>query len=431
MVYKKPAKRKIADGAVQYDDFFNQTKLNRVMKKANYLSSAMNGCAVRSIWRDGKIEHDIVTFDNCEVFVSEHDPKKIVAFKWYSGLELPMGRRETTKTSGGTANWLTNGTVSDYILDKELLVSYAMYKRAFMYKLIEEENSNYLLYEEYLCDDNGNEKLDRSEIIDYRDEDGNALMPVTIITNEYNHDRIINFTAGGDIVDATIHTATDLAHLNEILKYQSHIQGVIRTSDKSKYGGKVAIGAGEFLLVETNDINNEDVTTIDLQADYDRLWNTIKSRIKAVLGANGIRVMIDDAQSSAQSGFAIMLEKSDLIELRENQIDVYREHEAEIYKRDKAVHNHYSSQKIPEGDFSIDFAEVEIYQSPQEEVALWTFLFSNKIKTPIDYIMEKNPDIDEDTARGIYEKNKRFFETGFGRLMLPDEEDEEDEAVNV
>jgi hypothetical protein len=41
------------------------------------------------VWRDGKIDYDIITFDNAEIITDPNDWKKIIGIKYYIGLRMP------------------------------------------------------------------------------------------------------------------------------------------------------------------------------------------------------------------------------------------------------------------------------------------------------------------------------------------------------
>jgi hypothetical protein len=57
-------------------------------------------------------------------------------------------------------------------------------------------------------------------------------------------------------------------------------------------------------------------------------------------------------------------------------------------------------------EFSIDFAEIEFPRSPTEEAAEWSTLILYNIKTAIDWIKSRNPDLTDDQAKKIYLENK-------------------------
>jgi hypothetical protein len=116
--------------------------------------------------------------------------------------------------------------------------------------------------------------------------------------------------------------------------------------------------------------------------------------------------------ASPQSGFALKISNIGKLEARENQIPMYRLKERELYEVEKIVWNYHNPSKriADEAEFQVDFAEVNIPKSPDEQVTQDEFDLRHNLTTEVEILMRKNPDLTEEMAKELYIKNKTFNE---------------------
>lgn len=426
VVYKKPAVRTVktenGDAEKSYFDYVNQSCLNQIMKKINHLTTLTNHTLLKVVWRDNKIDYDILTFDNVEIYVDRENSKKIKAVKYYVGLNLTKyGNYYIDKDN---AKW----DVSP-LYDTHELRQFSDYHTAYMWTI--EDDGSYIY--KFGTDGNGNESLiNTPDFVNgrtenpYKDEYGNPILPFVLVSSSYQSDANLDFTPLDGLVDATLSLAVNVTHLNELLKYQSHKQGILKISDPSKLGGKLHLGAGEWIVLTAGD-TGEGAEILDMQADYATLWeNGIKDRRREVLSQYGITPKYDGGQP--MSGYAINMQRIALTEARENMIDLYRMYENDLFKKTKAVINYHKPNTIPNNAvFNIDFAEINVPPSPDETIKMNEFELKYNLKTEIDLIMERNPDLDYDSALKLYNKNREINEKLYSEKNEDDDNNNDEE----
>lgn len=402
-----------------YNEVVNQDLLNVLLKRVNFLTEGLNHVLLQVVYDEGELKYNVHTFDNCEIFTDDEDYRKIRAIKYYVGLELPNYYDVNTDYNGKADPYSSSKIMKQGGVFERYQYSYVYYV----------ENDGTIWVHKYKFQ-NGEE----IEVVDdefpkqslYANEEGKYILPFVLFSSEYQTDSILNFTGNDDLLDATINTALNITHLNELLKYQSHLQGVIRTSDKDKFGKNLKIGAGNFLVIEAGD-TGEGVDVLNMQANFEMLWKVIKERIQTVMMNRGVKMYFDGG-GQALSGYALKMSMIDLLEKRQNDIDIYRFYEQELFSVIKSVWNFHNEKKIKDGKFNIDFGEIEFERSVGEEIQEWEFEFRNNISSPIDYLMYKNPDLTPEMAEQIYrDKIKKNKKIGF-TFQQPEERQVEEAA---
>ena len=153
------------------------------------------------------------------------------------------------------------------------------------------------------------------------------------------------------------------------------------------------------------------VQQLDMQATYDKFYDTIKKRASYIASQFGVSIKDTEGSGQASSGFAIVVSNIELIEHREEMSGLYRGMEKELFTKTKLIYNHFAEDKNHIGKdttFQIDFEE-EVFPTPVVEQAQKdTADLMNNTTNPITIIMRDNPDLTESQAKEIYEENVRI-----------------------
>lgn len=320
LVYKsRPMRRAITENGSEDKAYkaVNQTRLNVVLKKVNRLTNLMNHVLLHVSYRDGELDYDIIGFDNAEIYTYKNNCRKIKAIRYYNNLTLP----------------------SFASLDSYDLNTLETYDTSYLYIREEDESITLHIYE---MDSAGNEILVESIEQNYLDKNGRHIFPFVLFSKEYPDESLLNFTKGSDLVDATINTAINIAHLNELIKYQSHIQGVITTSEPAKFGERLRLGAGEWLVLgrgenALGDEKEDSAKLLNLQSDYDRLWETIRSRMASVLSQEGIAPENFTVSGSPASAAALRISNRALLDRHKDSVELYQGYEENLFEVCRAV----------------------------------------------------------------------------------------------
>jgi len=437
MVYKNPAMRrallpttekpvegvKVAPKEDQnYSDMIGASDINAVMPQVNRMVNATNQVLVRPVVRDGRMEVDMFTFSNAEIIVDPDDWKRIIGVKFYTGQSLPINYtydetvadKKADEKPTSKATDINQSAVSDY--DKAIIFllenkdAKGKYQDCMVYTMV---NKNGVEYSET-----------PPEKCDYKDKDGRPVIPFLLFWREYPTLELLDFTTGNDLLDANMTFAMDMTHLRYLKKFQSYKVMTWRTRDKSKMPNTITIDPGSLTVEEDSEgSGNTGLEVIDLQADIKSFWETNKDTLTTFLTNYNISPENFTMSGNPQSGFAAKISREGQMEARQAQIPVYRERETALFNVMRIVWNtDEPTKKISEdAKFDINFGEIDVPMSADEEMKQDTFDIQNNVITPIDIIQRNDPDLDEKEAVEKYLKNKAFNSSQRGTLTPPEQ----------
>ena len=418
MVYKEAATRTAEiDGKPdkRYEELMEEIPLNTIMRSVNKYARAVNQTLVKTTWRNGSLDYDILNFDNAVIYTDSKDWKKIIAVKYCIDSELPNFDDEL-KDSGITN---TKG------------LKFEKFAHMFLWTIENDGKESYL--REYKQTSEGNViPIGGKQENPYRDENGEYVLPFTLFTKNYPDTDLLDFTTGTDAFDATINTAINMVHLNSLIKYQSYLIPVISASNSDAFNGNISLTPLDVLTIADPE-GKTSVDSLDLQSRIDIVWDIIKERIMQIMSAYGIPPKAFSVSKSGQSGLSITLDRIDLTEQRQSDIELYRAAEKNLFEITRIVNNTHSNQKIDvKAKFKIDFGEISLPTSNEEQANARAINLSLNLSNPIEYIMEDNPDMSEKDATAQYEENIRINqgnETAQVSITAPQQPGNEPEEV--
>lgn len=160
---------------------------------------------------------------------------------------------------------------------------------------------------------------------------------------------------------------------------------------------------------------------ISFSPQIEAVKQTIDWYIKTIALTKGLNPNSFLADVQATSGYSKIIDSMEQLEVREDDLEVCRIFEKERFDIVRKVNNYYAGTKeasryklqaIDEDlELLIDFAEIEI---PKTEAEIWDDR-KNRIAfnmaSPKDFIIEENPDEDEESAQKIIDDNKVINES--------------------
>lgn len=434
LVYKNNAVRKalIEDGKDEagedkfkeddnYESIMSNTSINSQMKQVNRFTKLTNQTMLRVVWRNKKMDYDLLTFDNVEIFTDPEDWTKIIAVKYFIDLDLQSNRADFTDDEIGTTDTFLTGR-SDTSFGVPITdLEGPTFSTMFLWTL-EDKDKTSKEYTKSFVRTFRKVKDDMQEVEKddnpYFDEDGFPVLPFVFFPNRLPHDSLTDFTTGNDIFDGNMNVALNYIHLNELIKYQSYKQIWVKASDTTSFPKTWDLDP-QSVLTLTDEGNNTEVGTLDLQSDITKIFDVIVKRIIMILGSRGIppSAVRVDAGSGPESGIKIRLDKQTLFEIREDDIEIYREKEKALFKITRIVNNVHNTEKISDkAVLNIDFAEINFPTTRQEEAAADTLEINNNTLTGWQVLQRKNPDLTDDQAKEKFQLNKDFNSNSLGGL---------------
>ena len=187
---------------------------------------------------------------------------------------------------------------------------------------------------------------------------------------------------------------------------------------------EVKIGVKNPITVENargGDMLPPSLTHVSFNPQIEAVKQTIDWYIKTIALTKGLNPNSFLADTQATSGYSKIIDSLEQLEIRQDDLEACRVFEKERFEITREVNNYfakstegreYQLQTISEDlEMLIDFAEIEIPKTPDE---LWRDR-ENRIKynmaSPVDFIIEENPDEDETSAQEIIDANKLINES--------------------
>ena len=188
-----------------------------------------------------------------------------------------------------------------------------------------------------------------------------------------------------DVVDANQKIDIALTELNYVLRYQAF--GQMYATGSNITGNNIETGYNKFLIVEGDDVN---AGVLNFNAPIVPHIEAIKFQMDLVCQNNGISLKWSLSGTPA-SGFSLMVQNIDLLELREDDIDQWRMFEKDLYRKEKVVWETMKKGNLPDG-INTDFAEPEMPMQASEQRAQDDWELEKGLVSIVDLYKEDNPD---------------------------------------
>ena len=237
-----------------------------------------------------------------------------------------------------------------------------------------------------------------------------GVMPMVEMRNNFPIEQY-NCTGAYDLVRANQNINIALNNLNTMIYYQAHDQIVIEGAQPSDVHS-IKIGS-EDPLVSPGDVNFK---LLNFNPKITESIEAIRFNIEAIGYVYNLKINWS-LDGSAQSGFSLLVQNIDLAEAREDDIELMKMHETDMYRVLLNMQEYYSrfkmldseEPKLPDGELVTDFSEsLQLPINQAEDIQLKEYKIKHNIITPVDEIQFYNPDMDEVEALEKYNKNKKI-----------------------
>lgn len=344
-VYIEDAKRIVTKDQTKFDQIQNKAKLGIKMKTANRLSKLLGTVLLKVVYRNNKIELDIITPDIYDVTTGDSpEDLRSVTITYYP----ESGKRDEVSYT----EW-TPDTIYFFDYNKNLK-SYA-------------DNPYGILPFVPIWDS--------LPISEFWVEKGDSLVSVQESINE---------------------KLTDLMY---ILRLQGFSVPVTSGSN-SEIG---ILDPGQALnLPEGADFNFR-APNSPIKSHLD----TIEFLIRNTAISYGLPASyLSSKPSERKSGLSRLIENKELAEKRSDDIALFRSYESQVFDCIRTVNNHHNpTNKISlDAEFKVDFAEPKNLNI-SEQAQSWTMLIDRNAMTAIDVIQKLNPDLSREEAEQVYLTN--------------------------
>ena len=216
-----------------------------------------------------------------------------------------------------------------------------------------------------------------------------------------------------DLVDTNqqINVAINTIHL--AIQYQSF--GIIYKKGKQEDDSET-IKISPFVVNEVD--LEESLESITLNPDFINAFNAVEKHVQAIAKIYGVNLNFA-IEASPVSGVSLMIQNIDLLENRENDIDLAIMQENSIFNVIRTMQKIHKSE-LPKNEIilpdkymvSLDFKEMDFPVNIDDKLKEKEFNLKYNLTNPIRMMMEKNPDLtkekaEEELAENI-ETNSRY-----------------------
>jgi len=354
MVYSSEALRTVSNKNDSYQEVIRATKQDRKFRNVNRYVNLLNECLVWFDIREDEPIIRVITPDKFFAVSHPNDPTHHVA----SIISLETNGIEVNESS---PRWLVISDTEFFKLD----------------------SSGRMVSGSYLKHNLG-------------------IMPAVLVHREEPEDILLDSDSGEDLISA--HLAVAL--LNTLMLKQS------------KSAEKVVAASGDLSTTPTNQPLDQEVVqsfgegislqTLDLGADPEGYIRAARSVIKQVAANYGIPESVFDLTYAASSGFEIELKRSQLMEVRQDQILDYRPVErefAEIQSRVLTAAGH--KLKFKTSGWMVNFGEVQPPRDPREMLTYFEKMRQMGLMNTADMYIRLNPEATFEQAEQALLANAR------------------------
>jgi len=336
----------------RFEEILGYSKLDTKLKKVNRYSNLLNETLLKIGVRGGRIVFDIITPNISTVVQNSEDPTQADAI-------IYMVTPVNTVGSDSILYYYWDVLGNHYILNKDMKLSQRFYEPSFY---------------------------------PYRGEDGLPILPFIIFHREEPDDSFWDQDTGRDLYNAALMIGIKMTLFDYYFKVASFKQPYV-IGDKPNIPSNQVL---DPLTVFMASGEGAQVGLLDMQINLDQLQNALVFQINTVINNYGISADQWSLSISEMSGRALKIRNRALLEIREEQIPLYREYEQEIFDKTRIVNNaHFPDTPITATDFSVDFGEIEFPEDPKEELELDTKRLKTGLISLGQFYKKYNPDVDE------------------------------------
>ncbi len=236
---------------------------------------------------------------------------------------------------------------------------------------------------------------------------------------DYAPDDQFFLCGGDDLVEAQRAVNVALVNLWRAIELQSHGQA---WAAGLPAGDAVRAGPDRTIALPENGTFGFAAPN----APIEQVLKAIEFVIKQTAVANDLAANVFEIDPKAESGAAKFAESIDLLEARQDDIDLWRAYEARLFEVIKRVVNTHAPGTIPESaTMRVDFGEVDEGTDEKTRLEVYAKRIELGLWSPIDALMADNPDV-RTREQAMQILTERALESArLGMTTVPDESEVE------
>lgn len=373
MAYRNPANRTLENDAANkvYSDMLAGSDINLTVKNALRMAKLHNTVLVRPYFVDGQLRHQIYTPDICGVIEKENDYLQLAGV-WYdinrpneAGVDETVRVFWSEKAHFGVRGKSGNDTVS------------------------------------------------------FNTKDANPYPVLPFTPLRLNNDEKTFWGVGADDLimtcEAIIGMMVNLIHVIVMQGHDVAIAtnlGLAEPQDEDGNTKAIEVGMNEIFTAD-GVLDHELPPSYEYASpspEIEQMRVTIHWFVKMLAATHGLpEDAFADIEATVQSGVSKLYESAEMLEDREDDEDILRMFEQELYKTTAHVAKVDASLNLdPEALLTVDFAEPDIFESIDDFIKRQEYRLKFNLISVVTLKMEENPDLDEKAALAEIEANRKL-----------------------
>jgi hypothetical protein len=337
-VYREPPSRAI-EGTEKDQELYNEIvegcALDVRMKQASRYCKLLKTILLRPIWRNEKLDVDIITGNICDVVTGDS----------------PEILEQVLITDYGTTDKVEDVTFSHWTPETWTRLDYRG-------NVLEQAENPYRI-------------LPFLPIFDYPPPSSAFWLP-----------------GGSDLISLQESINLKLTDLLYLISQQSFGVGWIRGAQA---GGSVKVDPGTLVeLPENGALGFE-----SQKAEIGEVVNAIDKLVKWACVSNGLSAGSMSTDPSEASGLSKIVDTRELSEMRQDDIALWRSYEKQLFNLMRTIYNAHSSKKLSESaTLKIDLADPKAAEvDPLSQAKSNELLVELGVISPVDVLLEMNTDL--------------------------------------
>ena len=191
--------------------------------------------------------------------------------------------------------------------------------------------------------------------------------------------------------------------LNLMVHYQAFDQP-IGTGIQEKEAKNIEMGPQKIVLLGDPESN---ISLLGYSPQIMDSIEAVKFQLNTIAEMYNLRMSASLDKQGPVSGFSLLVQNIDLLEAREDDVEIAEIGEKEIYKVISSMQDYYKLKpSLPkDAEITVNFADIDFPINQKEELDIRDWYIEHNIKTPLDYM---DTDLDDEAKLELFRKNKEI-----------------------
>jgi len=353
-----------------YNDLMKAARINLVMQTASRLTKLCKTVLIRVVWRNERIEYDILTPNVFDVVSNVVDQTQLEAVVYTNKVDIQNDDTQAKKLN------------QDQFQENENDVVFTFWSK-----------TNHFIFTRHITKVGNYE----AQLIEVEGNPGDinpyGILPFIVLRDgEPLGDFWID--GGEDLIQANEINNVKLTETNNLTKMQAF--GIPVRKGAPNAGQELSFDPSLIIDIpaDQGDIKGADFKFVSPDAKIEEMHMDCEKRIKRTATKNNLNPERFSSSGQKSSAAAMQLRAADQNKILQQDKPFYRDFEKEIFEVTRVVNNFHNTKKIPDSaELFIDFKDVEVPVTVEDQDAHNILMFNNGLLSKAQWLIDENPDV--------------------------------------